>query len=135
MGLFEMFRPKSPEKPQVVQTPESKEIPAEKILSPEEKEKMRIVKEFLNLAKNIDEIAKRDPDAGFKRIDHLADEAENLKRLYKLDIDFSKRQAIADELLEVATNTPETEKYIITNNGKTRSSSLEIILRRAFGAQ
>lgn len=130
-----MFRPKSPEKPPVVQAPESKEIPAEKILSPEEKEKMRIVKEFLNLAKNIDEVAKRDPDAGFKRIDYLADEAENLKKLYRLDTDFVKKQIIADELSNIAANIPEIEKYIITEEGKVRSSSLDIILRRAFGAQ
>lgn len=129
-----MFRPK-PEKPPVSMSVEKKDVAPEKILSPEEREKIRIVKEFLTLAKNVDESAKRDPDLGFHKIDYLVDEAESIKKLYGLDTDFEKRQVIADELLKMSAEIPETEKHIKTENDKVRSSALDIILRRVFRTQ
>lgn len=129
-----MFRPSSKtEKPPVVM-PEKKEIAPEQILSPEEKEIKRIVKEFLDLAKNIDEIAKRDPQIGFEKIGYLKSEGANIMRLYGLDTNLRKKQMVADELLKIANTIPESEKYIITNEGKDRSSSLDIIARGFFGA-
>jgi hypothetical protein len=63
------------------------------------------------------------------------DEAENIKKLYGLDTDFQKRQMIADELLKMSADIPETEKYIKTESDKVKSSALDIMLRRVFGAQ
>lgn len=136
MGLFKAFK-FGIDKPPVVASLKNEDVAtaAEKILSPEEKEKMRIIREFLTLAKNVDEIAKRDPEAGFKKIDYLVDEAENIKKLSGIDVDFKKRQMIADELLKIAANIPESEKYIRTDDGMVKSSSLDIIVRRAFGVQ
>ena len=134
MGLFEMFRPK-PEKPPVSMPMEKKDVMPEKILSPEEKEIMRTVREFLDLARNIDEVAKKDPQVGFNKVDFMISGAENIMKLYGLDTDFKKRELVINELTKEAASIPEIRKYIKNEDGMVRSSSLDIILRRVFNIQ
>ncbi len=129
-----MFRPK-PEKPPVSMPMEKKDVMPEKILSPEEKEIMRTVREFFVLARNIDEVAKKDPQVGFNIVDFMISGGENILMLYGLDTDFKKRELVINELTKEAASIPEIRKYIKTEDGMVRSSSLDIILRRVFNIQ